>query len=1225
MSSTILILFLAFLISYLLTNLIRTYTLRRGILDVPNQRSSHEQPTPRGGGLAIVGVALIGWVVYSFRLPPEARLPLWGCLAGAALIALVSGLDDIRPLSNRVRFAAHCGAALLALGGLGFFDTIALPLFGEIRLSWVGLPLTLLWIVGLTNAYNFMDGIDGLAGSQGVVAGLGWSLLGWLSGQPLLSLLGLLLTAGSLGFLGHNWSPARIFMGDVGSAFLGYTFAIFPLLALSPPQGDPWLQAPVVAMLLLWPFLFDTAFTFLRRLRAGENVFAAHRSHLYQRLVIAGYSHAAVTLLYTGLAIMGLVLALNWSLTPLVGAINIAVLLPLLCAGLWQYVRIQDTVTAVTPQASGVARWKGRKQMVNTEKSPGLAPKIRVSPVIRVFDLVGAGLLLLLLAPLFLLIGLLIKFTSSGPTFFTIKQRGQAGRIFKLYRFRIRYLNSQPGQTPGSKHRPPLTPVGRFLRRSKLDILPQLINVLRGEMGLVGPKLLSPDSPSPVQPELLLTRPGIISPSSVYPVAGRTILSNDLEHDTELSPKLALELTYFQQRNIWSDLKIILRRAWVMIKGGKVTNGLLNLRNRYFFLFDVAFCLLTPAAALTLRLDQLNWWLPFGPALMFYTIVALVIKILFFYSLGLYRLFWRYAGVNELSRIIVAVATAALLLSVLFWGIHPWLALYDLAFPRTVPLVDGLLTGLMVGGLRVGLRGLHHWQQHHRGIVCGRRVLVVGAGEAGTNAVSEMRANPALHMEPVAFIDDDPLKANARIAGLPVLGSSQNLHDIVNQYDIQGIIVAIPSAPLKRQHELIAACRQTGLAVHNLPGMYELLAGYKTLSPAPRFDINRLLGRSPIAVDPGEISDVLQGAVVLVTGAGGSIGSELCRQIARFEPQAIVLLGHGENSIFEIGLDLKLSFPDLPTYPVIVDVRNQQRVEWAVEKYRPDVIFHAAAHKHVPFMEANIAEAVTNNVIGTRNVLRAAEKYGVERFLLISTDKAVNPASVMGATKRLAELLVIATAQRTGRAYVAVRFGNVLGSRGSVVPTFQRQIAAGGPVTVTHPAMTRYFMTIPEAVQLVLQASILGQGSEIFVLDMGQPIRILDLAKNLLDLSGLKLERDIEIVYTGVRPGEKLSEELFLAAENYQRTKQEKIFRATQSHLVDGEALERDIAELIDTMQHRLSIAESEEVETMLPYLCHCIDKYQPQPQVLPSPAEVKSDGTISANKLYPRSLPAGS
>ena len=376
----------------------------------------------------------------------------------------------------------------------------------------------------------------------------------------------------------------------------------------------------------------------------------------------------------------------------------------------------------------------------------------------------------------------------------------------------------------------------------------------------------------------------------------------------------------------------------------------------------------------------------------------------------------------------------------------------------------------------------------------------------------------------------------------------------------------MPSAQIARQQQIADQCSVIGVETYCLPGVYELIAGYKTISPTPKVDLNQLLKRPPVATDKTELAELLADATVLVTGAGGSIGRELCRQIAQLKPGRLILLGHGENSIFEIGMELRLAFPSLPIHQVIADVRDAKRINQVVSRFRPKVIYHAAAHKHVPLMQSNIEEVITNNVQGTLNVLRAAEHYSVENFVLISTDKAINPTSMMGASKRIAELLVEAAAKRSGRAYKAVRFGNVLGSRGSVIPIFQRQIAAGGPVTITHPDMRRYFMTIPEAVQLVLLATVLGHSGEIFVLDMGKPVRIVDLAEGLIQMAGRE-PGDIEIVFSGIRPGEKLFEELFQATEHYERTKYEKIFVATEQGIVADRPIEDIVAHLVEAAQ----------------------------------------------------------
>lgn len=861
--------------------------------------------------------------------------------------------------------------------------------------------------------------------------------------------------------------------------------------------------------------------------------------------------------------------------------------------------------------------------MANIVNSPTqeFALELETPLLTRGLDLIASGLGLVLLAPVFLIVGLVIKLTSAGPVFHKSNRVGQYGRPFKPHKFRSMYLHAdQSGPGITLRDDPRVTPVGRLLRRTKLDELPQLVNVFRGEMSLVGPR---PEDPryvalyTPAQRRILASRPGMTSPASLeYHDEEKLLAGDDWEAtycDQILPHKLALDLAYLQERSVWTDLNLILRTIAGVILGGERFNLVLAVRNRHLFVLDIIALLFIPALALTLRLDGFDWWPRIGQALIVFTLVALLVKLPIFYLLGLYNRFWRYAGVNDLVGVLIAVGLSTTILETLFVGAHPLLEKYGLAMFRTVPLLDGLLTCVAVGGLRLGLRGLYHWHRQRHGVVGGRRVLVVGAGEAGNMVVREMRANPQLNMEPIAFVDDDPAKIGIRIQGLPVLGSSQEIPGIVDRHQIQRVIVAIPSAPLGRLREITAVCQRTGVATDALPGVYELLAGSKTVSRLPQVNINRLLRREPVVIDQTEVADALSDARVLVTGAGGSIGSELCRQIARFDPERIILLGHGENSIFEIDLDLRLSFPHLATQPVIADVRDLRRVNWVVEEYQPDVIFHAAAHKHVHLMEDNVEEAITNNILGTQSVLRAAEKNGVGRFVLISTDKAINPTSIMGASKRIAELLGVAAAQHSGQAYMAVRFGNVLGSRGSVIPVFQRQIAAGGPLTITHPDMCRYFMSIPEAVQLVLQAAVLGQGGDIFVLDMGQPIRILDLAIDLIKLSGLEPGRDIKIIYTGPRPGEKLHEELLYEGEGYERTKYEKILMVTSEDAVDAEVLEQAVAELINLPRPMQPRAAMERMQAIIP-------EYQPLPSSLRPAAKAQA---ASVGPLYPWPFPS--
>ncbi|MGB4804106.1 MAG: nucleoside-diphosphate sugar epimerase/dehydratase, partial [Anaerolineae bacterium] len=497
---------------------------------------------------------------------------------------------------------------------------------------------------------------------------------------------------------------------------------------------------------------------------------------------------------------------------------------------------------------------------------------------------------------------------------------------------------------------------------------------------------------------------------------------------------------------------------------------------------------------------------------------------------------------------------STLLQTLIFFVILRPLGLIGPGFPRSLPLLDGLLTLALVGVARYGTRIAERLDQVHHGRANTTRTLIVGAGAAGLMIVREIQSNPHANLLPVGFVDDEPDKLNTFIRGVRVLGSRVELRQLLKETRAGLVVIAMPTAPGKVIREIVAVCEQAQAPIKIIPGLYELLDGTVSVNQLRTVQIEDLLRRESVQIDGAAVQALLRGKRVLVTGGGGSIGSELCRQILRCNPAELVILGHGENSVFEIGNELLRTLAKAPravapplVRSVIADVRFPERLQAIFDEVRPQIVFHTAAHKHVPLMEANPSEAITNNVLGTRNVLAAAQAVGVERFVMISTDKAVNPTSIMGASKRVAELQVREAAAVSGRPYVAVRFGNVLGSRGSVVLTFKQQIAAGGPVTITDPEMTRFFMTIPEAVQLVLQASVLGNGGEVFMLDMGEPVRILDLARDLIELSGLREGRDIDIVVTGMRPGEKLYEELFVPGETYQPTAHEKIMIAARA------------------------------------------------------------------------------
>lgn len=513
----------------------------------------------------------------------------------------------------------------------------------------------------------------------------------------------------------------------------------------------------------------------------------------------------------------------------------------------------------------------------------------------------------------------------------------------------------------------------------------------------------------------------------------------------------------------------------------------------------------------------------------------ILIRLLTFYFFGLYNRLWRYASIHELLAITSAVTVSSFLIFIYMFGMGSKL-------PRSIPIITWLIVLGLVGLSRLSLRVLYMLRKNRKASCS--KVLIIGAGDAGAMIARELQHRFYDTKKLVGFIDDDRDKIKNKLFGVPVMGAREKLGRIVKKYDITEIIIAIPSLSGERLREIFKTCRETKCTVKTVPGLYEIIDGQVTVDQLRNIDLEDILRRDPVKLDLGQIAGYLTEKRVLVTGAGGSIGSELCRQIAKMSPSHITLLGKGENSIYEIHQELTAKFPNLAIEPVIADVRDKSRIFNIFSRVQPQVVFHAAAHKHVPLMEAQPAEAVRNNIFGTQTVAEAADRVNAEKFVLISTDKAVNPTSVMGATKRVAEMIIQNMNSISNTNYVAVRFGNVLGSRGSVIPLFKKQILKGGPITITHPDMKRYFMTIPEASQLVLQAGALAQGGEVFVLDMGEPVKIVDLATDLIELSGLEPGRDIEIKFTGLRPGEKLFEELLTAEEGTSSTKHEKIYVA---------------------------------------------------------------------------------
>jgi FlaA1/EpsC-like NDP-sugar epimerase len=596
------------------------------------------------------------------------------------------------------------------------------------------------------------------------------------------------------------------------------------------------------------------------------------------------------------------------------------------------------------------------------------------------------------------------------------------------------------------------------------------------------------------------------------------------------------------------------------------------MRNRFILLADLPLFAVSALAAFILRFDW--FFVHFQHEFVVFLVAALLLKPIVLYAFGMYSRYWEFASVDDMMHLTLASLASAVSMAIVVTALLFMHVIEQ--FPRAIVPIDGLITLVVLGASRATVRLLHESRKRNATTRPGaaRRVLIAGAGTAGAMVAREISRNPQLGLVPVGFLDDDAAKTGKRIQGLIVFGALDALPSAVAAHGVQEVIIAMPSVAGKIVRAVAETCRTLGVPSRTIPGMYEMLDGNASVSRLRKVEIADLLRRSETDWNT-TAGDYVTGKTVLVTGGGGSIGLELCRQVARRNPGELILLGHGENSLFEAQSHLKSLFPSVPTRAVVADVRDSQRLSHLIGQLRPQVIFHAAAHKHVPLMEANPEEAITNNIFGTRNMVDAALKAGVDRFVMISTDKAVSPSSLMGASKRIAEAIVRDAAARHQRAYVVVRFGNVLGSRGSVVPEFKRQIEEGGPITITHPEMRRYFMTIPEAVHLVLSAGGLGRGGELFVLRMGAPVRIVDLARDLVRLSGAD---DVPIVFTGVRPGEKLEEVLWEDGADVADTAHPDILRVSEAEGMSSAELQ----DVCLALEHAVAAADPAGIDRTL-------------------------------------------
>ncbi|HKC70679.1 MAG TPA: nucleoside-diphosphate sugar epimerase/dehydratase [Terriglobales bacterium] len=618
---------------------------------------------------------------------------------------------------------------------------------------------------------------------------------------------------------------------------------------------------------------------------------------------------------------------------------------------------------------------------------------------------------------------------------------------------------------------------------------------------------------------------------------------------------------------------------------GELNSAFLRYRTWLIVASQVVLIISCYYCSFALRLD---WPLNHADDLVFWRTLPLilVVKLLIFHRFGLLRGWWRYVGMSD----VLNIAEAAGLSAAVIYGVVV-LGLGVTGYPRSVVFIDMALSIIFVGGARFVVRAYTERARRYDGQ---KNTLIVGAGQAGRTIAQQLRSNAEMPYFTIGFVDDDPSKLGLNIGGLKVLGTTNNLSELITRHQAECVLIAIPSARGPVVQQIIDKCRESKVTFRILPPISEMLDRTApvraSIQQTRKLRIEDLLGREPVRLELDRIRERVQDKVLLITGAGGSIGSELARQVAIFRPRQLVLLDRSENDLFKIGMELSRKFPDLNYVPVVGDILDVSRLREVFSLYRPSSVFHAAAYKHVPMMERNCFQAVTNNVFGTYNVALLARQAHAEDFVLISSDKAVNPTNIMGVTKRIAELIVLALQHNKTR-FMAVRFGNVLGSNGSVLPIFEEQIASGGPVTVTHPEAKRYFMTVTEAVQLVLQASTMGQGGEIFVLDMGEPVNIADLAKRMVRLAGLEPGRDVEVVFTGLRPGEKLFEELKLDGENIKPTPHEKI-RVFEGGTVAFEQVRTWLEDLS-------SLVDARNVHELVAKLVSIVPEYWPSSEII--------------------------
>jgi FlaA1/EpsC-like NDP-sugar epimerase/lipopolysaccharide/colanic/teichoic acid biosynthesis glycosyltransferase len=777
-----------------------------------------------------------------------------------------------------------------------------------------------------------------------------------------------------------------------------------------------------------------------------------------------------------------------------------------------------------------------------------------MSPGKRVMDVVVSLVVLVVAAPLLLVASLMIWLADFGPPFFVQERIGRGGRPFRMFKLRTMTVGAERrgrGLTVAGDDR--VTRWGRWLRRTKIDELPQLLNVLRGDMSLVGPR---PEIPAYVarygaaEHPVLAFAPGLTDPASIAYVDEERVLAAAADPEatyvaTVLPEKIRRSLDYARTATVWSDLRVLAATIGVVARHthgpARAPGGPpIVFRNRRLVI-ALTYAVLVPLGYVGAFLLRFDFAVPPDvlPVLLPTLPVVTAARLATYWRFRLFQGYWQHFGLYDLLQVARASTVSSVAITLVLWAaglIGP--------VPRSVIVLDWILGIMLVGGVHFAARCLREGGIPLRGRRAGRRTLVIGAGEAAARVVRLFHEDVAGRIRVVALLDDATAKHGLLLHGVPVLGDTSQLDDIVARHAIELLVIAMPSATPEQKRRVTQQCMATGVEFRVVRPRQELVDGKPPQHALRPVEVEDLLGRTPVHLDPSAIRDEIRGKVVLVTGAAGSIGAELARQAAQRGPARLVLVEHAETPLFFTQMELARNHPALPITAIVLSVTEEARLRRVFAEHRPHLVLHAAAYKHVPMMEENVLAAVRNNVLGTLSVARCAAAYGCRKFVLLSTDKAVNPSSVMGATKRIAERLVLGLAElrASGTDFRAVRFGNVLGSAGSVIPLFRMQLARGGPLTVTHPDVTRYFMTVEEAVQLVLQSVTLPEASgRVAMLEMGEPMRILELAENLIRLSGQEPYADVRIHFTGLRPGEKLQEDLVSALEAGVPTRIEKI------------------------------------------------------------------------------------